>query len=100
MAIMVMGLRIGAANRKLMTSAGLRPCAIRLRATGTLPHSQTGKAIPSIDSTIRLRKAFFGSILSSLSDGKNFLISADTITPSIRNGVASTITLSVSVRKS
>ena len=91
---------IGAAKRKLITSAGFSPFAIKLRAIGTLPHSHTGKISPIIESTIRRRKAFFGNILKTSFDDKKYLISADMIIPKIKNGTASTITLSVSVMKS
>ena len=96
----MIGLRIGAANRKLTTSAGFRPRASKLRATGTLPHSQTGSASPAIDKTSRRNNAFFGKILTSFSGGKKQRIRAEMIVPKIRNGTASTMTLSVSVRKS
>lgn len=56
--IMVIGFMIGAAKRKLITSAGFNPFAIKLRAIGTLPHSHTGKISPIIESAIRRRKAF------------------------------------------
>lgn len=98
--IMVIGFRIGAAKRKLITSAGLSPFAIKLRAIGTLPHSHTGKISPIIESAIRRRKVFFGNILKTSFDDKKYLINADMIIPKIKNGAASTITLSVSVMKS
>ena len=56
--IMVIGFMIGAAKRKLITSAGFNPFVIKLRAIGTLPHSHTGKISPIIESAIRRRKAF------------------------------------------
>lgn len=98
--IMVIGFMIGAAKRKLITSAGFSPFAIKLRAIGTLPHSHTGKNSPIIESAIRRRKVFFGNILKTSFDDKKYLISADMIIPKIKNGTASTITLSVSVMKS
>ena len=99
-AMMVIGLRIGAARRKLMTSAGLRPCARRLRATGTLPHSQTGSAMPTSERRMRRMNVCLGRILSNRSGGRKRRMRAETMMPMIRNGVASTMTLQVSVRKS
>lgn len=98
--MMVIGLRIGAANRKLITSAGLKPLASKLRATGTLPHSQTGRAMPEIEMRMRRMIGCFGKILSNRLGGKNRRISDEVMMPSIRKGVASTTTLRVSVRKS
>ena len=44
---MTMGLRIGAASMNVTEAEGIRPLAISLRATGTEPHSHTGKANPA-----------------------------------------------------
>ena len=98
--IMVIGFKIGAAKRKLITSAGFSPFAIKLRAIGTFPHSHTGKISPIIESANRRSKVFFGNILKTSFDDKKYLISADIIIPKIKNGTASTITLNVSVIKS
>ena len=97
---MVIGLRIGAANRKLTTSAGFNPRASKLRATGTLPHSQTGSASPASDNANRRQNGLCGKTLVSLAGGKKRRIKDEMIIPRMTKGKASMTMLSVIVRKS
>lgn len=97
---MVIGLRIGAANKKLTTSAGFKPRASRLRATGTLPHSQTGSASPASDNTNRRQNGLVGKTLVSLAGGRKRRIKEEMIIPRMIKGKASTTILRVIVRKS
>lgn len=97
---MVIGLRIGAANRKLTTSAGFNPRASKLRATGTLPHSQTGSASPANDNANRRQNGLRGKILVSLAGGKKRRIKDEMIIPRMTKGKVSMTMLNVMVRKS
>lgn len=93
----VIGLRIGAPSKNATLSLGATPRLIKLRATGTLPHSHTGASIPVLASTDFLKKLFLGKILNKNSGLIKSLILVDTSTPITIKGNASTMTLSMSV---
>ena len=62
---MVIGFRIGAANKKVMASGTATPRTTSPRANGTFPHSQTGSSTPSRDRAARRRIGVLGSMPKS-----------------------------------
>jgi hypothetical protein len=69
--MMVIGLTMGAARRKVRESPTLYPRPMSPRARGTFPHSQTGSTIPNRDTIARLAKGFAGSQLCNQDGGIN-----------------------------
>ena len=83
------GFMIGAASRKLIATETGRPLCIRRRATGTTPHSHTGKAKPSSPPSTVARKALRGIRRAISSRLTKASISPETSVPSSRKGAAS-----------
>ena len=86
---MTTGFTIGAASMNVTAAAGETPLRASRRATGTDPHSQTGKAMPA--SAAAGSCAARGSRARRANDdaGTNTSIVAETSAPSATNGMAS-----------
>ena len=93
-------MRIGAASKKVVDSATLKPLIIIPRATGMFPHSQTGMNVPNKEIEKRLRSGRFGSswIIRCVETKRR--IAVETKAPRMTNGRASMTTLNVKVMKS
>ena len=86
---MTTGFTIGAASMNVTAAAGDRPFRASLRATGTEPHSQTGKAIPANAAAGSCTARGSRAILANDDAGTNTSIAAETSAPSATNGIAS-----------
>ena len=96
----VTGLMTGAASKKVIDSATLKPWITNPRATGTFPHSQTGMNVPSREIERRLSKGRFGSsLVRRCAEAKRRMI-AEIEAPKITKGMASTTMLNVKVMRS
>ena len=96
----MIGLRIGAASKKVVDSATLKPVNTNPRATGMFPHSQTGMKEPSKEIERRLSRGRFGSSRTKRCVVAKRRIKTETKAPRITKGKASTRTLNVKVTKS
>lgn len=83
------GLSIGAPSRKLTLAPEPTPEVKKRLATGTFPHSHTGKNIPTKLITVFFPRRFFGSIFWSQSGVRYLPSIAETILPNRIKGVAS-----------
>ena len=97
---MVTGLMIGAASKKVVDSATLKPRITNPRATGTFSHSQTGMNVPSKEIERRLNRGRRSSRRIVRSVGANRRMTTETRAPRITKGRASTTMLSAGVTKS
>jgi hypothetical protein len=82
------GLIAGAASRKVSAAAGCVPRRISEQATGTEAHSQPGSTMPAIPAASTWLPGRYGRNRRKASAGTNAASSAETITPSTRNGAA------------
>ena len=83
-----------------MASDTLMPRTISPRASGTLPHSQTGNSTPSRESVARRSTGTRGRIANSSRCGNQICTTTDNPMPSITKGSDSMITLIERVRRS
>lgn len=74
---------------KASPAAGCMPLAISLRATGTEPHSHTGKAKPPIAAVGSCKPIGKRPIAAKALSGTNTSIAALTVAPSRTKGKAS-----------
>src|SRR3954452_8315721 len=95
-----MGLTIGAASKKVVDSATLKPVITIPRATGIFPHSHTGISEPRKEIERRLSSGCFGSSWIKRCVVAKRRIPTETKAPKITKGRASTTTLNVKVIKS
>ena len=69
--MIVIGLTIGAARRKVMASGTVKPPTINPRARGTLPHSHTGRKMPNIEMQARRNTGLRGRYLIRMPSGSH-----------------------------
>ncbi len=96
----VTGLRMGAASRNTMLSGTVKPLRTSPRASGTLPHSHTGRNMPNSEMTARLPHGFLGRMRMSQVSGIQTCTRIDSAMPSTMNGSDSMMTLVASVMRS
>merc|ERR1712054_510883 len=84
------GLMVGAANKKPIAAELGNPCRRKRRATGTLPHSHTGKRKPIQLPAIAPNNGFLGILAINFPSSMNRSKALDKDTPNSKNGKAST----------
>jgi hypothetical protein len=87
---MTMGLMVGAANKKPIATGVGTPCINNRLATGTLPHSQTGKKSPIKLPNKAPNRGFLGITLTNLLSLTKDNSALEKNTPSSKKGIAST----------
>ncbi len=80
------GFTAGAASRNVSATAGATPRRIRLPAIGTAAHSQPGRPIPAMPATGTPSTGFLGTTALSTRSESRMEMTADSSTPTTRNG--------------
>src|SRR5215210_3625588 len=96
----VTGLMIGAASKKVVDSATLKPLITSPRATGTFPHSHTGINVPKREIESRLSSGRLGRSWRIRCVGAKRRTMTETKAPRITKGRASTTILNAKVIRS